>query len=209
MKADMRVIIFAVILAAVCSLLLTGADQLLKPFREANEEAEEISNFLSALGVPVPEDADSQELIDIYEKNVTLQKLGNLDFYIYSPASGGGDPAAYALPFDGAGLWGPVFGVLALEPDMITIRGIRFYKQEETPGLGGEIGASWFQDQFKGKKITSASGDYGFEIIKPGSVTGPNRVDGITGATMTSDRVGIMIDDVVKLLGEEWKSNVQ
>ena len=92
---------------------------------------------------------------------------------------------------------------------MVTIRGIRFYKQEETPGLGGEIGASWFQDQFKGKKIVSPSGEYGFSINKPGSGTGSNQVDGITGATMTSERVGIMIDNILKILGEEQKRNVQ
>ena len=64
-----------------------------------------------------------------------------------------------AVPFSGSGVWGPIEGVLALEPDMQTIRGVRFYKQEETPGLGGEIASDWFQAQFKGKTLVSAAGD--------------------------------------------------
>ena len=210
MRADVRTIVFAAILAIVCSLLLSGAEFLLKPFREANEQAEEMRNYLSALDIPVPEDAAASELVDIFEDNVTVQEIGGLEIYAYVPSDGSdGTPLAYAVPFSGAGLWGPVSGVLALEPDLITIRGIRFYKQEETPGLGGEIGAPWFQEQFERKKIVSPSGEYGFEIVKPGSSTKANQVDGITGATMTSDRVGIMIDVVVKTLGKEMSSNVQ
>ncbi len=209
-RVEVRTIVFAAILAVVCSLLLSGAEFILKPFRDANEQAEEISNYLSALGIPVPEDAAASELIDIYDANVTVHEMGGLDIYTYVPGDGSSDtPLAYAVPFSGAGLWGPVSGVLAMEPDLKTIRGVRFYKQEETPGLGGEIGAPWFQKQFEGKKIVSPSGEYGFEVVKPGSSTKMNQVDGITGATMTSDRVGIMIDAVVKTIGKEMSSNVQ
>jgi Na+-transporting NADH:ubiquinone oxidoreductase subunit C len=208
-KADIRVIVFAAVLAVVCALLLSGAELLLKPFREANEQAEEIRNYLSALDVPSTDTASAGDLIDIFEANVSVQKVGDLELYSYVPADSGGKSLAFAIPFDGAGLWGPVSGVLALEPDMRTIRGIRFYKQEETPGLGGEIGAAWFQDQFVGKKIVSSTGEYGFSIVKPGGATGPNQVDGITGATMTSDRVSEMIDNIVGIIGKELSDNVR
>ena len=210
MRAEVRILVFAAILAIICSLLLTGAELLLKPYREANEQAEEIRNYLSALDIPVAEEATASELIEIYETNVSVRELGELEVYAYIPGGGsGGTALAYAVPFSGAGLWGPVSGVLALEPDMQTIRGVRFFKQEETPGLGGEIGASWFQDQFEGKRIVSSSGEYAFSIVKPGTGTGANQVDGITGATMTSDRVGIMIDEMVKTLGKEMSTNVR
>ena len=210
MKAEARIILFAAILAIVCSLLLTGAELLLKPYREANEQAEEMRNYLSALDIPVKEGATASDLIEVYRENVSVKELGSLEVYAYAPGPESNDtPLAYAVPFSGAGLWGPVSGVLALEPDLKTIRGVRFFSQEETPGLGGEIGAPWFQKQFEGKRIVSSSGEYAFSVVKPGTATGANQVDGITGATMTSDRVGIMIDEIVGALGKEISNNVR
>ena len=214
MRAETRVILFASVLAIVCSLLLTGAELLLKPFRDANERAEQIRNYLSALDIPVAEGSSANELIETFENNVSVDRIGELELYTYIPANvsqsnAQAKPQAYAVPFSGPGLWGPIYGVLALEPDFTTIRGIRFFKQEETPGLGGEIGATWFQEQFKHKQIISSTGEYGFQIVKPGSAVDNNQVDGITGATMTSERVGVMIDSVVKKLGEERQNNVK
>ncbi|NIO84625.1 MAG: FMN-binding protein, partial [Candidatus Aminicenantes bacterium] len=87
--------------------------------------------------------------------------------------------------------------------------GIRFYQQEETPGLGGEIGSAWFQEQFVGKKIVSASGEPGFKVLKVGQTGGINAVDGITGATMTSERVQTIIDNLSKVLDEERNEYVR
>lgn len=204
MQANVRVVLFAAILGIVCSLLLAGATQLFGPYRKANERAEEVRNYLSALDIPVADPTDAKALVDIFEENIKVSEIGNLAIYEYvSGTSGGSRPIAYAVPFSGSGLWGPVFGVLALESDFVTIRGIRFYKQEETPGLGGEIGAGWFQEQFVGKKLISDSGDPGFSVTKPGEASAQNEVDGITGATMTSTRVGGMIDQLAKNLSEE------
>ena len=107
--------------------------------------------------------------------------------------------------FEGPGLWGPIKGFLALESDMKTIRGLTFYEQEETPGLGGEIVADWFREQFAGKTIVDAQGKAGIEI--GGSKSGPNHVDGITGATMTCDKVEAMLNKLVKTLVEESGSD--
>ena len=93
--------------------------------------------------------------------------------------------------------------LLALEPDLTTIKSVRFFRQTETPGLGGEIVAEWFQTQFEGKSIISSSGKPGFKIGKPGQQTDANSVDGISGATMTSDKV----EDILAVLAEiVWKA---
>ena len=78
MKTEIRVVAFAAILAIVCSLLLTGAELLLKPYREANEQAEEMRNYLSALEIPVADDASAKDLVEIFNKNVSVQKAGAL-----------------------------------------------------------------------------------------------------------------------------------
>ena len=204
MRDNVRITVFASVLGLVCSLLLVGANSFTAPYRQANEKAEEVRNFLSALDVPVDSEADSKTLLEVFNQNVRVRKLGKLTLYEYVPADSASErPVSVAVPFSGSGLWAPIEAVLALEPDLRTIRGIRFYKQEETPGLGGEISSDWFQEQFKGKEMVSSAGEPGFRILKPGSSHDKNSVDGITGATMTSDRVQTMLDGLAKALGEE------
>ena len=204
MRDSVHTLVFAAVLAVVCALLLTAAGRFTRPYRIANEKAEEIRNFLDAFEVPVKKDAAAKELVDIFNKNIRVRQQGDFSLYEYVPAgSVASAPEAVAVPFSGAGLWGPIKGVLALEPDLQTIRGIRFYQQEETPGLGGEIGAEWFQAQFKDKRIVSDQGKPGFRIVNPGSPTDRNSVDGITGATMTSDRVAVILDALAKALSAE------
>jgi Na+-transporting NADH:ubiquinone oxidoreductase subunit C len=203
LRDKVHTIIFAAVLGLICSLLLVVANTLTAPYRKANERAEEIKNFLYALNVPVDPGADSKTLLEIFNKNIRVREVGSLSFYEYIPDKElSAEPVAVAVSFSGAGVWGPIKGVIALEPDLITIRGIRFYKQEETPGLGGEIGSEWFQKQFDGKEIVSSRGEPGFNIIRHGDPTDRNSVDAITGATMTSDRVQQILSELSKKLAE-------
>lgn len=202
MNNAMKTLRFAAALGIVCSALLVGAGLFTGPYQRANEKAEQIRNYMAALQVPVPENAGADELIAVFEKNVSRVERGNLDVFEYRPDKTG-KPLAVAVAFAGPGVWGPIEGVLALEPDMTTIRGIRFFKQEETPGLGGDIASDAFLNRFKGRKIVSRDGTPGFQIRKAGSVNDQNTVDSITGATMTSDRVEIMLDSLAKKLQEK------
>lgn len=207
MRDNMRTIVFATVLAVVCSVVLTATSLLTRPYREANEEAEEVLNFLSVLEVPVDDKWDSKTLLKVFNKNVRISEVGDLT--IYENISESGTPSVVAVLFSGPGLWAPIKGILSLDPDLLTIRGIRFYQQEETPGLGGEIGSDWFQDQFRGKEIVSETGEPGFNILKPGNKKDKNSVDGISGATMTSDRVQTILDSLARKLWEERSSYVQ
>ena len=139
MKGNVRTIIFASILAVVCSFVLAVANQYTSPYRIANEEAEEVRNILTVLDIPIDPSWDSQTLLDVYKKNVDVRKLGDMTVYEKAPEQSGGSPSLVAIKFSGSGLWAPIDGVLSLKNDFVTIRRIRFYKQEETPGLGGEI----------------------------------------------------------------------
>lgn len=199
MKGDAYTIGFAGILGTVCALLLTGAASFTAPYRESNAKVEEIVNILTALGVPFEHGASAQELLEVYDKNVQEQQRGDLTLYAYALPSDKSKPQAYALRFAGPGLWGPIEGFLALEPDLRTIRALTFYHQEETPGLGGEIAADWFKKQFVGKSAVNAAGQPGIAI---GGPAGPNSVDAISGATMTCDKLQIILDGVLKKLVE-------
>jgi len=203
-KDNLQTLLFAVVLGFVCSLLLATAGQFTAPYRQANEKAEEVRNFLSALQVPFDPEADPRALVDIFDRNIRVSQHDGLTLYEYTlehtPES---KAEAVAVPFSGPGLWGPIEGVMALEPDLATIRAVRFYKQEETPGLGGEIGADWFQDKFAGKKMVSRSGDPVFRVRPGAGAEDQNGVDAITGATMTSDRVQDILNDLARRLHNE------
>ncbi len=201
MKNNIKTIIFALLLGIVCSSILTLANFYMAPFREANAKAEEFMNLFGVLNVPFSAQDDAKTLVGIFDQNIRLTDAAGLELYEYIPNQTE-DVKGVAVFFTGSGLWGPVKGVLALEPDLTTIQGIRFYQQEETPGLGGKIGSSEFQQQFVAKKLVSETNQPGFVVAKAGEATAPNAVDGISGASMTSNRVQVMLDALAKHIGE-------
>ena len=102
----------------------------------------------------------------------------------------------YVIPLRGAGLWDAIWGYIALDQDLNTIKGVVFDHKGETPGLGAEITQAWFQERFHDKKIEDASGDFvGVSVLKSGSQGNDNAVDAISGATITSRGVEDMIKE--------------
>ena len=100
----------------------------------------------------------------------------------------------YIIPMRGAGLWGPIWGYLAVESDGSTIYGSEFGHQGETPGLGAEIVNLSFRNQFKGKELIKDNEFKSIAVVKPGqSVSNRDYVDGISGGTITSKGVDAML----------------
>lgn len=106
----------------------------------------------------------------------------------------------YIFPVYGTGLWGPVWGYIALNDDLNTISGVVFDHKGETPGLGAEITAAPFENQFIGKSIFAATDFVGISVTKGvGSSNGNDHaVDAISGGTITSRAVQSMIIDCLK-----------
>ena len=101
----------------------------------------------------------------------------------------------YVFPLYGSGLWGPLWGYLALESDLKTVYGAVFAHKGETPGLGAEIAKPEFQAQFKGKSIFQNDQLVGIYVLKGAgaSAGNANAVDAISGGTITSRGVENMI----------------
>lgn len=118
----------------------------------------------------------------------------------------------YIIPLLGKGLWGPVYGNIALKADMNTIYGAEFGHDKETPGLGAEISTRAFADQAKGKTIFTEDGKFFSIIVKKGGVeTMPpaeqiHGVDAISGGTITSDAVTKMIENCLENYVAYFKS---
>ena len=165
MKRDINsngyIFLYATILVVIVAVLLTAAALWLQPYQQQNKENEKRAMILSAAGVT--------------EGEITL-KEGELPYYMVNDS-------IRVIPMQGKGLWGPIWGYLAIAADGKTILGANFDHKSETPGLGGEITTEKFQGQFKGKQISDQ----------------PMEFDAITGATKTSNGVKEMIDNTIQL----------
>lgn len=106
----------------------------------------------------------------------------------------------YILPVYGAGLWGPIWGYVALDADATTIYGAYFAHQGETPGLGAEITRPFFSKQFEGKHLFKGDTFMPVAVVKKGQHPAGDEdyVDGISGGTITSKGVGEMLDNCLR-----------
>lgn len=110
----------------------------------------------------------------------------------------------YIIPLRGKGLWGPVWGNIALEEDFKTVYGVTFGHKGETPGLGAEIANTDFQEQFFGKTIFNDNFDFtSVKVVKGGAAILPpaeqiHGVDAISGGTITSNAVSDMLFDCLE-----------
>ncbi len=125
----------------------------------------------------------SIELVDnLKPQNKAIKAGGEATLPVYVFKNG-----YTVIPVYGAGLWGPVWGYIAFQPDCRTIAGAYFDHESETPGLGAKIkDEAWFREKFIGKKVEWGN-EPAFRLEKNAEATGAeNAVDAITGATMTS-----------------------
>ena len=191
MKKDINsnryIFLYATMLVVVVAVLLTVTALWLQPFQDRNKKNEKRINILTAAGSP---DVNAKNAALLFEKHCTseflLDKNGNpteedegLPVFII-------DRKTSVIPMQGNGLWGPIWGYLAVASDGKTVVGVSFDHKSETPGLGGEITTEKFQSQFAGKQIM----DNGNPI--------PVEFDAITGATKTSNGVKEMIDNTLE-----------
>ena len=103
---------------------------------------------------------------------------------------------ALVIPVEGYGLWGTLYGFLAIEHDGKTIRGITYYDQKETPGLGGEVENPKWKALWPGREAFDEKGEPAIKVIKgkAGDVKSePHHIDGLSGATITSNGVTHMM----------------
>lgn len=115
---------------------------------------------------------------------------------IYEVLDEEGEIELYVFPVEGKGLWSTLYGFLALESDLNTVRGITFYQHGETPGLGGEVDNPGWKAKWAGRQVYGATSEPELEVIK-GAAGPPEEsryaVDGLSGATITSRGVTHLI----------------
>ena len=199
-----------VVIITIVSLLLSITSGSLKSFQEDNVRLDTKKQILNSLpGVELGEDAAATYAATIKEYNM-LDAEGNVvkqldpvadfdikaaegEFPMYVAEVNG--ETKYILPMNGAGLWGAIWGYMALNDDRNTVFGVFFNHAGETPGLGAEIVTENFRNPFIGKHLLNAENQFvSIAIEKAGTkVEGRDQVDAISGGTITSKGVETML----------------
>ena len=198
----------------IVAFLLAFVSSVLKPIQQKNVELDKKKQVLAALNIF---EKDAEAAYATYVKadqllatdgSVAAENGGfavenaavnaeNLPLYVCEVEG----ETKYVLPLYGAGLWGPIWGYVALNADKETIYGVYFSHAGETPGLGAEItNREKFQVPFIGKKALNADNEVVISVVKNGKVQNPDtEVDGISGGTITSQGVDAMLKSSIGL----------
>lgn len=232
MKKDSNtyIFIYSAVLVIVAAVLLSTANIFLKPYQDRNVRTEKMRNILVAAKVGTDDIKDVERLFADKCKNMLVvdqdgvvsedenafgidlkeqlyRKSKGLDYVLPVFVIENEGKTMSVIPLQGNGLWGPIWGYLALASDGNTIVGTVFDHKSETPGLGGEIVKPQFASQFEGKTVFEDGRLVSVRVVKGGVKNMPiaerkHAVDAISGATITSTGVNDMIENMLNLYSD-------
>jgi len=227
-NSNIYTFIYAAVMVILVAALLAFTAIKLQPLQEKNIRVEKMQNILQSVGIETTVDnAEAQ-----YKKYITKQVLVNTQgeevkgdafttnlkaqtklkkeervLPVFFAKMDDGKEMAI-IPLRGTGLWGPIWGYIALEKDFNTIYGAVFDHKGETPGLGADINKDWFEKPFKGKTLFEGDKFVSITIYKGGKgaavLAGDEKhgCDAISGGTITSK-------GLERMLKEEWLDNYE
>ncbi len=232
-ESNSYIFMYSTILVVVAAAVLAVAAVGLRPFQKKNQEIEKMQQLLTAVGIE-NDVKNAEELYKKYfVQELTVNKKGEvLSTYENETLKGEVRPfnvelskelakgeeamlpificnqegkTVYVVPVHGKGLYDAIWGNVAIEEDLNTVRGVLFDHKGETPGLGAEITNPAFPAQFKGKKIFE-NDEVKLAVVK-GKKTAENfQADAVTGATNTSNGVSNMLKDCLSNYIEYFKT---
>lgn len=201
------IFLYITVLVVVIAVLLTAVSLGLKPRREANQKVEKAQQILCAAGY---ENVEKKDALQMFDTIVHRNDVAGHECYDLRCADGTNGQAVFV---QGKGLWGPIWGYVVLATDHSTVKGVVFAHKSETPGLGDRITSPEFTHSFIGKKILDKNGKFvSVSVIQKGrgeSIAEENRVDALTGATLTSKGVNAMLHDQLSFTAESGNEEKQ
>ena len=213
-------IIYASVMVVIVAFLLAFVSSALKPVQDKNVELDKKKQILAALNI---RDLDNAAVEAKYEEVVVADQIikadgsivkegvnkdedgfkvdnksiseENLPIYVCKV----GEETKYVIPMSGRGLWGGLWGYVAIDSDFQKVYGAYFSHESETAGLGSVIAEKPFQEKFLGKHIFAGedSTTVALTVVKKGKVEADKadyQVDGLTGATLTTNGVAEMVN---------------
>lgn len=230
-NSDVYAIIYSAVVVVIVAFLLAGVSSLLSPKQQDNIRLDKKKQILASLNERNLDDAAAKydELIEAdYIVNaqgaVVAQEGGfevknedvneeNLPLYV-AKVNGA---TKYIIPMTGNGLWGGIWGYIALNDDCNTIYGVYFSHASETPGLGAEIASDKFQNRFTKdkdgnaivKKVYDEAGKVALAVEKGKGVAGADyHIDAVSGATITCNGLQVMLETKLAPYYNYLQSNV-
>lgn len=218
-NSNSYIMAYSCVMVVVVAFLLAFVSSALKPTQDVNVALDKKKQILAALNIRnLSDEQSSEEYAKVINADAVIDEQGN----VTNPGTKGGEKAGFLLnsadykagrlaiydctvegkrkfvvPVYGMGLWGPIWGYIAVNEDGNTVYGAYFNHEGETAGLGSEIKDSkaW-QDLFKGKTIYGADGKPVLCVKKTSEIKDRScEVDGVTGATLTSVGVSNMLQE--------------
>ncbi|MBR6283714.1 MAG: NADH:ubiquinone reductase (Na(+)-transporting) subunit C [Muribaculaceae bacterium] len=216
-------IVYASVMVLIVGVALAFIYMALKPKQDVNIANDKRSQILASLHITAPSES---EIPATYEKYVTRDLLVDHEGNIVDSTRNAAfevdmkknmklaeadrqlpvlectlddGSKKYVIPVRGAGLWGPIWGFVAVDANGNTIYGANFSHEGETPGLGARITEEPFQQQFAGKQIFKEGAFKSVSVMKKGQTPtdGSDYVDAISGATITSRGVSAMMQNCI------------
>ena len=216
-NSDIYAIIYSAVVVVIVAFLLAGVSSMLKPKQDANVELDKKKQILASLNERNLPDA-AAKYDELIEKDIIVNAQGNevateggfkvnndavdennLPLYIANINGA----KKYIVPMTGNGLWGGIWGYIALNDDCNTIYGVYFSHASETPGLGAEIAGDKFQNRFTKdkdgnaivKKVYDEAGKVALAVEKGKGVAGEEyHIDAVSGATITCNGLQVMLE---------------
>lgn len=221
-NSNTYIFLYAVIMVIIVAAVLSFIATQLKHKQEENVEVQKKQDILSA--ILVQSNADSAVAkYDMYIKDAIVitpngKLVDSVDAFsinmkkemdkapekrllpIYEGVLDDGSKK-HIIPMRGKGLWGPIWGYVSLGENYNEIYGASFDHKSETPGLGAEINTRKYQEQFEGKKIFNESDEFTSILVVKAEATEDtrNKVDAISGGTITSKSLQDMLEDNLSL----------
>lgn len=219
-NSNVYTVVYAAVIVVIVAFMLAFVSSFLKPAQDVNVALDKKKQILAALNI---RDLTDDEAAEKYRAVIVSDDVISPDNKILEKGAKGGEHAGfklnsadfkqgrlalyvcsvdgqtkYVIPVYGMGLWGPISGYIGIDADKNTVFGAYFNHESETAGLGAEIKDSraW-QRQFEGKKITKAGADgIALSVVKKSDVKDKTvQCDAVTGATLTSDGVSLMLHE--------------
>ena len=187
-ETNTYIIIYATVMVIIVAFLLAFISSALKPTQDANVLRDTKNQILISLNITgLKGVAIDQKFAEVVTDTIQVD-----DKVVYQASVDGA--TKYVLPVKGRGLWGGLWGYISVNDDRQHVFGTYFDHESETAGLGARIKERWFQEQFNGKPIfTDNPQQVALTVVKKGLSKAETEIDGVTGATLTSNGVADMV----------------
>ena len=204
-NSNTYIIAYAAVMVVIVAAVLSFAALSLKGVQAENARVEKMGDILRSIGEGGDADLVKDKaayineqykkyIVDSYAVNVEGDRVEGANAFALLTNLKAEGVTSYVIPVWGAGLWGPVWGYVALADNWDTVNGVVFDHKSETPGLGAEISTAAFQAQFKGKHILENGRVVAIRLVKGGAPDDdPYAVDAVSGGTLTSVGVEKML----------------